>query len=49
MAHQFIYSGGIGLKLAWNQNFIASAEVAHNFNTGIGAPFWISLGTNYCF
>ena len=49
MAHQFIYSGGVGLKLAWNQNFIASAEVAHNFNTGIGAPFWISLGTNYCF
>ena len=49
MAHQFICSGGVGLKLAWNQNFIASAEVAHNFNTGIGAPFWISLGTNYCF
>ena len=49
MASQFISTGGFGLKLAWNQNFIASAEIAHNFNKGIGDPFWISLGTNYCF
>ena len=41
--------GGAGLKLAWNQNFIVSIEVAHNFNKGIGDPFWMSIGTNYCF
>lgn len=49
MAGQFICSGGAGLKLAWNQNFIVSIEVAHNFNKGIGDPFWMSIGTNYCF
>lgn len=48
-AGKFICSGGIGLKLAWNQNFIISAEIAHNFNQGIGDPFWMSIGTNYNF
>lgn len=43
------YSAGIGLKLAWNQNFIISAEVAHNFSAGYGDPVWISIGTNYSF
>ena len=43
------YSAGIGLKLAWNQNFIISAEVAHNFSAGFGDPVWISIGTNYSF
>lgn len=48
-ADKFIYTGGIGLKLAWNENFIITAEVAHNFNQGIGDPFWMSIGTNYNF
>lgn len=48
-AGKFICTGGVGLKLAWNQNFIISAEVAHNFNQGIGDPFWMSIGTNYNF
>lgn len=48
-AGEFICSGGAGLKLAWNQNFIISLEIAHNFNNGIGDPFWMSIGTNYNF
>ena len=44
-----IYTLGIGLKLAWNQNFIVSVEVAHNFNKGMGAPVYISIGTHYSF
>ena len=48
-ASQFIYTGGIGLKIAWNENFIVSIEAAHNFNSGLGNPFWMSIGTNYCF
>ncbi len=48
-AGEFISTAGIGLKLAWNQNFIISAEVAHNLNEGFGDPLWISIGTNYCF
>ena len=27
----FVYSGGIGLKIAMNQNFIVSAQYAHPF------------------
>ena len=45
----FICTAGLGMKLAWNENFILSAEVAHNGNEGMGGPLWISLGTNYCF
>lgn len=44
-----VYTAGIGLKLAWNQNFIISAEFAHNFNKGLGDPVYISIGTNYSF
>jgi len=46
---EFVKSAGIGLKIAWNQNFIVSAEAAHNFNTGLGDPFWLSIGVNYLF
>ena len=49
MAGTFVCSGGIGLKLAWNENFIVSVECAHNFNEGLGDPFWMSIGTNYNF
>ncbi|MBQ9309309.1 MAG: BamA/TamA family outer membrane protein [Bacteroidales bacterium] len=48
-SREFIYSAGAGLKLAWNQNFIISAEVAHCFTEGMGEPLWISIGTNYSF
>ena len=48
-ASEFIYSGGVGGKLAWNQNFIASVELAHNFNEHLGDPLWINIGMNYSF
>ena len=46
---EFVKTAGIGLKLAWNQNFIISVEGAHNFNKGLGDPFWLSIGVNYAF
>lgn len=48
-SRMFIYTAGLGMKLAWNENFILSAEVAHNFKEGLGRPLWISLGTSYSF
>lgn len=42
-------TAGIGLKLAWNENFIVSVEGAHNFNKGLGDPLWISVGASYAF
>ncbi len=48
-AGEFISTAGIGLKLAWNQNFIISAEVAHCMTENLGDPLWISIGTNYLF
>lgn len=42
-------TAGLGFKLAWNENFIVSAEFAHNFNKGLGDPLWMSLGVNYAF
>lgn len=44
-----VTSFGIGLKAAWNENFILSAEVAHCTNRSLGSPFWIDLGVNYVF
>lgn len=48
-AKEFIKSAGLGLKLAWNQNFILSVELAKNFNDNLGGSVWFSLGTNYIF
>ena len=49
-AQQVTMSAGIGLKLAWNENFILSLEVARNLNqTGMGGKFWMNIITNYCF
>ena len=48
-SRMFIYTAGLGMKLAWNENFILSAEVAHSFKEGLGRPLWISLGTSYSF
>ena len=44
-----VYSGGIGLKLAMNQNFIISAEYAHCFYSPTVADPWIGIGINYQF
>ena len=44
-----IYSGGIGLKIAMNQNFIVSAEYAHCFHPGMNADTWIGISINYQF
>ena len=44
-----IYSAGIGLKIAMNQNFIVSAEYARCFTQGLEANPWIGIGINYQF
>ena len=44
-----IYSAGLGLKLAMNQNFIISAEVAKCFTQGLDAGLWLGIGINYQF
>ena len=46
---QLIYSAGIGLKIAMNQNFIVSAEFARCFTKGLEANPWIGIGINYQF
>ena len=49
-AQQLTVSAGAGLKLAWNENFILSLEVARNLNqTGMGGNLWMNIITNYCF
>ena len=49
-AGDFVYSGGIGLKIAMNQNFIVSAEYVHCFyGPNLNADPWIGIGTNYQF
>ncbi len=48
--HKIVYSGGIGLKIAMNQNFIVSAEFAHCFyGPNMAADPWIGIGMNYQF
>ena len=46
---KLIYSAGIGLKIAMNQNFIVSAEYARCFTEGLEANPWIGIGINYQF
>ena len=48
-AGSFIYSGGAGLKIAMNQNFIVSADFAKCFTPGMDAGLWIGIGINYQF
>ena len=43
------YSGGAGLKIAMNQNFIVSADFAKCFTEGMDAGLWIGIGINYQF
>ena len=44
-----VYSGGAGLKIAMNQNFIVSVEVAHCFYQPLNADLWLGIGINYQF
>ena len=46
---ELIYSGGAGLKIAMNQNFIVSADFARCFTEGMDAGLWIGIGINYQF
>ena len=48
-AGDIITSGGAGLKLAMNQNFIISVELAHCFYNEMVADPWIGIGINYQF
>jgi len=48
-AGDFVYSAGGGLKIAMNQNFIVTADVAKCFYTPMDAGLWIGIGTNYLF
>ena len=48
-ANRLIYSGGAGLKIAMNQNFIVSADFAKCFTQGMDAGLWIGIGINYQF
>lgn len=48
-AQKPVTSFGMGFKLAWNENFILSAEMAHCFDRSLGDPFWLDLGINYAF
>ena len=47
--NSLIYSGGAGLKIAMNQNFIVSADFAKCFTPGMDAGLWIGIGINYQF
>ena len=44
-----VYSAGAGLKLAMNQNFIVSVELAKCFYKPLDAGMWLGIGINYQF
>ena len=44
-----VYSAGAGLKIAMNQNFIVSVELAKCFNKLLDAGMWLGIGINYQF
>jgi len=48
-AGDIITSAGAGLKIAMNQNFIVSVELAHCFYNELVADPWIGIGINYQF
>lgn len=48
-AGDIVYSGGAGLKIAMNQNFIVSVELAKCFYEPLDAGMWIGIGINYQF
>ena len=48
-AGDIVYSTGAGLKLAMNQNFIISVELAKCLYKPLDAGLWIGIGINYQF
>ena len=44
-----VYSAGAGLKIAMNQNFIVSVELAKCFYKPLDAGMWLGIGINYQF
>ena len=44
-----VYSAGAGLKIAMNQNFIVSVELAKCFYEPLNAGMWLGIGINYQF
>lgn len=44
-----VYSAGLGLKIAMNQNFIVSVDFAKCFTPGLDAGLWLGIGINYQF
>ena len=44
-----VYSGGMGLKIAMNQNFIVSVDFAKCFYKPLDAGLWLGIGINYQF
>ena len=44
-----VYSAGAGLKLAMNQNFIISVELAKCLYKPLDAGLWLGIGINYQF
>ena len=42
-------AAGMGFKLAWNENFIVSLELARSFEPVLGNDFWFDAGVNYVF
>ena len=44
-----VYSAGGGLKIAMNQNFIVSVELAKCFYKPLDAGMWLGIGINYQF
>ena len=49
LAGDVVTSAGAGLKIAMNQNFIVSVELAHCFYNAMVADPWIGIGINYQF
>ena len=45
----FVYSAGAGLKIAMNQNFIVSVELAKCLYKPLDAGMWLGIGMNYQF
>lgn len=46
------HSVGIGAKVAWNENFVLSAEMARvlrNADLAMGPKIWVNLGMGYAF
>ena len=48
-AGDIVYSAGAGLKLAMNQNFIVSVDLAKCLYKPLDAGLWIGIGINYQF